>query len=78
MHARSSSTASESLIEKRLVELESKLALAEDLLDQLNRTVYRQRAQIEFLARSLEALEAQQRPGGDVRSNPPLERPPHY
>lgn len=63
----------------RVTELEVKLAFAEDLLDTLNATVYRQQARIEALERALrdlrklvaEALPAEQRSLRD-------EIPPHY
>lgn len=66
-------------LEKRLIELELKATEADDLLDQLNTTVFRQQQQIEILAQELAMLRQQQ--GGDggsgVRS-PQDERPPHY
>jgi SlyX protein len=43
-------------LEKRMIDLEVKSAYADDLLDQLNRTVFRQQQQIESLARGLRAL----------------------
>jgi SlyX protein len=65
--------------EARITELESKLALAEDLLETLNHTVYRQQERIEHLERIVrdlrklvaEALPAEQR---NLRD----EIPPHY
>ena len=41
----------ETEIERRVEELEIKLAFAEDLVDTLNRTVFRQQEQIEVLQR---------------------------
>ena len=66
-------------MEDRVTELEVKLAFAEDLLDMLNATVYRQQERIEQLERTLrdlrqlvaEALPAEQRSLRD-------EIPPHY
>ena len=66
-------------LEKRLVDLEVKAAYADDLLDRLNHTVFRQQQQIESLARELLALRQQftagnaPGPGGGAD-----ERPPHY
>ena len=64
-------------MEARLDELEAKLSLAEDLLDALDRTVFRQQQQIERLQRELRIL--QQRDAGPAElSGPADERPPHY
>jgi SlyX protein len=66
-------------MEKRLTELEIKLSYNEDLLEELNRTVYRQQQQIELLQQELRALREQ------VRASLPEEQrslrdeiPPHY
>jgi SlyX protein len=66
-------------MEKRVTELEVKLAFAEDLLETLNQTVFRQHEQIERLQREmralrqhlLESLPAEQRSLRD-------DIPPHY
>ncbi len=69
----------DALREKRLVDLEVKAAYADDLLDRLNHTIFRQQQQIESLARELLALRQQfvasgaPGPGGSAD-----ERPPHY
>ena len=64
---------------RRLDALELKACEAEDLLDELNLTVYRQQQQIDALLRQLEALRAQQ---SDPASAPFRslrdELPPHY
>lgn len=66
-------------VESRVTELEIKSAFSEDLLEELNRTVYRQQQQIEQLQLELAALRRQVQalqpaaPGG-----PADERPPHY
>jgi SlyX protein len=66
--------------QSRLAELEAKLTLAEDLLETLNRTVYRQQQhidRIELEVRALrdqvEAAAAAAEPGA-----PADEAPPHY
>jgi SlyX protein len=65
--------------EARLVALESKLALAEDLLDGLNRTVFRQQERLDALARELVEVRRQQGAAGDGRQGLAAdERPPHY
>ncbi|CAM5789655.1 SlyX family protein [Castellaniella caeni] len=66
-------------LEKRIIELELKTAYADDLLDRLNQTVFRQQQQIEGLARALAGLRQQQAPEGPAGArNPADERPPHY
>lgn len=66
-------------LEKRIIELELKAAYADDLLDRLNQTVFRQQQQIEGLARALAGLRQQQAPEGPAGvRNPADERPPHY
>lgn len=63
----------------RLEELEVRLALVDDQLEALNRTVFRQQQQIDQLTQALAALRQQVRgaapaPSGDARD----EVPPHY
>lgn len=61
---------------QRLEALEVKAAFTEDLLDQLNLTIYRQQLQITQLQRELQALR-ERRPEGTPRSLRD-ELPPHY
>ncbi len=65
--------------DKRLTELEIKVGLADDLIDQLNQTLFRQQQQIEFLAKELASLR-QQMPQERSTQLPSLldELPPHY
>jgi SlyX protein len=65
-------------MESRLTEIEVKLGFTEDLLEELNRTAYRQQQQIDRLQQELRtlrlqvsALPAEQRAASD-------EIPPHY
>ncbi|MDY0308503.1 MAG: SlyX family protein [Castellaniella sp.] len=61
------------------MDLEVKAAYADDLLDQLNRTVFRQQQQIESLARELLALRQQFAASGVPGTGGAAdERPPHY
>jgi SlyX protein len=63
----------------RLDELEVKLSFAEDLLDTLNTTVYRQQQQIEQLQRQVKALREQL--AAQAPAEPRSLRdeiPPHY
>lgn len=65
--------------EDRLERIESKLGFSEDLLDELNRTVFRQQQQIERLQAQLARLSERigQLPTGSPR-DPREEIPPHY
>lgn len=66
-------------MESRLTELEIKISYTEDLVDELNRTVFRQQQQIDLLIAEFRALRDQ------VQNAAPLEQrslrdeiPPHY
>ena len=65
--------------EERITNLEIKLSFAEDLIEKLNETVYKQQQQIEFLYRELKAIkeQASSRGGGGGASSQD-EIPPHY
>jgi len=72
-------TAASEQTEHRLTELEIKASYADDLLEQLNRQVWRQQLQIDQLQRELADLRAQQRDSAapafrSLRD----ELPPHY
>jgi len=66
-------------MEKRIDELEAKLAFAEDLLDTLNETVVRQQREIDKLHYTVLKLAEQLRqlPGNEPRRLED-EMPPHY
>ncbi len=66
-------------VDARISELEIKLAYADDLLETLNHTVFRQQEQIEVLQRQLDDLRRQVQaiPGGGASSLRD-EIPPHY
>lgn len=65
--------------DKRLMELEIKASFTEDLLDQLNQTIYRQQQEIDLLAREIGQLKLQaQQGGGATQRSPSDELPPHY
>ncbi len=64
------------VMEARLAEIEIKLSYTEDLLEELNLTVYRQQQQIELMQQELRALN-QQADDGQPR-NLRDELPPHY
>ena len=61
------------------MELEIKASFTEDLLDQLNQTIYRQQQEIDLLAREIGQLKLQAQQGGGATSRSPGdELPPHY
>jgi SlyX protein len=66
-------------LEQRLRDLEITTALADDMLDQLNQTIFRQQQQIDALARELSILRQQlpqdRNSGSQNRRD---ELPPHY
>ena len=66
-------------MESRITELEIKISYAEDMVDELNRIVFRQQQQIDLLAKEIRALReqaqsAQSHEQGNLRD----ELPPHY
>lgn len=67
-------------MEERLVRIETKISFAEDLLDELNSTVYRQQQQIERLQKQVlqlhEQLQTVRHSGGDRDLRDEI--PPHY
>ncbi len=70
----------ERAMEDRLTELEIKLSLTEDLVEELNRTVFRQQEQLELLQAQLRLLYKQveaAQPPSEQRSLRD-EIPPHY
>lgn len=64
--------------DQRLNEVEIKLSYTEDLLDELNLTIYRQQQQIDALIRQVNALQQQAPEGGGGARHPQDELPPHY
>ncbi len=66
-------------MDERFEKIESKLSLAEDLLETLNETVYRQQRQIEQLQRQIVVLREQVRAAlPNEPRNLSDEIPPHY
>ena len=64
----------------RLTELEIKASYAEDLLEQLNMTIYRQQQQIDSLVLQVTQLKQQSQNAGQEGAARSLrdELPPHY
>jgi SlyX protein len=64
-------------IDRRLTDLEIKSSYAEDLLDTLNQTIFRQQEQIDMLIQEVRALR-QQSTGTAGQRNLRDDLPPHY
>ena len=66
--------------ETQIAELEIKLALLEDHLDQLNHTIFRQQQQLDLLQAQFRELHSQLHAAsaGSALSSPHDEPPPHY
>ena len=66
--------------ETRTAEMEIKLALLEDHVDQLNHTIFRQQQQLDLLQAQFRELHRQMHAenGGNALSSPHDEPPPHY
>jgi SlyX protein len=64
-------------IDRRLTDLEIKSSYAEDLLDTLNQTIFRQQEQIDMLMQEVRALR-QQSAGNGAQRNLRDDLPPHY
>ena len=66
-------------LEQRLNDLEIKASYTEDLLEQLNMTIYRQQQQIDLLINEVRELKRQAPEGGGAAvRNLRDELPPHY
>ena len=67
------------VLQERMMELEIKSSYAEDLLEQLNMTIYRQQQQIDMLINEVRELKRQAPEGGQgAPRNLRDELPPHY
>ncbi len=64
--------------EQRLADLEIKLSFHEDLLDQLNLTIYRQQQQLDWLQQEVRRLAQQSEGGPTAPRSLRDELPPHY
>ena len=66
-------------LQERMMELEIKASYSEDLLEQLNMTIYRQQQQIDMLINEVRELKRQAPEGGQgAPRNLRDELPPHY
>lgn len=68
------------MIEERLVNIETKITFQEDLIEELNKTVYQQQKKLERLEATCEALARHIASLYESanESKPVNERPPHY
>ena len=66
-------------VESRLTDLEIKISFTEDMVDELNRTIFRQQQQIDLLLGQIKSLreQVQNAAPGEPRSLRD-ELPPHY
>ncbi|MES2297573.1 MAG: SlyX family protein [Pseudomonadota bacterium] len=64
--------------EHRFIDLETKLAHQEDLVESLNHTVYQQGRRIEQLEAMLNRLADTVRHASESGQGPANDRPPHY
>jgi SlyX protein len=66
-------------MESRLEKIETKLSLAEDMVEELNKTVYRQQCRIDQLEQTLDALRQQVQTAVPAEPRSMAEEiPPHY
>jgi SlyX protein len=64
--------------EDRFIDIEIKLAHAEDMVESLNQRIYEQQKQIDKLEAMLAALAQHIRDNAQNQQAPINERPPHY
>ena len=65
--------------DERITNLEVKLSFSEDLLEELNQTVYKQQQQIDALIKEVKALKLQMASNLPSDGNSPRDEiPPHY
>lgn len=64
--------------EERFIDIEIKLAHAEDMVESLNQRIYEQQKQIDKLEAMLAALAQHMRDNAQSQQAPLNERPPHY
>ena len=66
-------------MESRITDLEIKISYSEDMIDELNRTVFRQQQQIDLLINELRALRQQMMASAPAEQRSLRdELPPHY
>jgi SlyX protein len=66
-------------VDARIAEIEAKLVFIEDLLEQLNRTVFRQQEKMDLLQQEMRVLYQQVKDASaSDNADPGSEVPPHY
>lgn len=68
------------MIEERLANIEAKITFQEDLIEELNKTIYQQQKKLERLEAICESLARQIQSLAEAgnEGKPASERPPHY
>jgi SlyX protein len=67
------------MTEERLVSIETKIAFQEDMIEELNKTVYQQQKKLEQLEETCRALAGHlEALAAASEGRPGHERPPHY
>ena len=68
------------MIEERLVNIEAKITFQEDLIEELNKTVYQQQQKLDRLEAFCESLAGQIQSQAEAGNEgmPANEKPPHY
>lgn len=68
------------MLEERLVNIETKITFQEDLIEELNKTVYQQQKKLDRLEAVCDSLARHIESLGEARNEgmPANERPPHY
>jgi SlyX protein len=66
--------------EERLINIETKIAYQEDLIEELNKTIYQQQKKLDQLEATCETLirHIQSLAAAGTDGKPANERPPHY
>lgn len=65
-------------MDARITELEIKASYAEDMIDELNKAIFRQQQQIDLLIREINALREQVQSAPQEQRSLRDEIPPHY
>ena len=66
-------------MESRITDLEIKISYTEDMVDELNRTIYRQQQQIDMLIANIQELRQQMIQGNQTEPRSLRDEiPPHY
>lgn len=64
-------------LEKRLIDLETKISFQDKVIEDLHEVIYQQQQQLSQIEKSLESFKNQVKSGGENEIRP-NEKPPHY